>query len=121
MTIKISALDRLFSRYIRFVRDSRTCQRCGKVYPAKTQGLDCAHVFSRAKKSVRFYPDNAVSLCSFPCHRDLDLHTTEKHAWWRARIGEARWAKLLLNMSVPAKVDGVMVKRWLEAELKESN
>ena len=119
MKIKISQLDRFFSRYIR-ARDGWTCVRCGRRYPEQSQGLHCAHIFSRAKKSVRFYPDNATALC-FPCHTWSDQHTTEKHTWWRARIGEDRWAKLLLNMSVPAKVDGVMVKRWLEAELKESN
>ena len=115
MRISITKLDKLFSLMVRR-RDGWTCTRCGRRYPEKSQGIHCAHIFSRAKKSVRFYPDNATSWC-FTCHIFMDSHTTEKHAWWRARIGEDRWNKLLLTMAVPAKVDGAMVKRWLEQEL----
>jgi 5-methylcytosine-specific restriction endonuclease McrA len=114
MKITITALDRLFSQYIR-QRDGFTCQRCGK--SAKPRGLHAAHIFGRGKKSVRWNPDNCVTLC-LPCHRWVDSHQTEKEAWQRQRLGGSRWNDLQRMADTPGKPDTVAIAVWLKQELQ---
>ena len=52
--------DKVFSLWIR-QRDGR-CLRCGK-----KENLQCAHIFSRSARSVRFEELNCITLCS-GCH-----------------------------------------------------
>ena len=64
--IKITPADKWFSLCIR-ERNGWTCERCGMQYHTPTSGLQCAHIFGRANKSVRLEPLNAFALCS-GCH-----------------------------------------------------
>lgn len=57
---KMKPIDTLFSKYVR-QRDGY-CQRCGK-----TENLQCSHVMPRTFISVRWNPDNAITLC-YACH-----------------------------------------------------
>lgn len=81
---KITPADRWFSFYIRF-RDNWTCRSCGKYCPQRRLNnpdlvqakIECAHIFSRRHKSVRFDPKNAMALC-FKCH---ERYTEDNPAW----------------------------------------
>ena len=64
--IKITSADKWFSMCIR-ERNNWTCERCRTDYRNNPSGLQCAHIFGRANKSVRLEPLNAFSLCS-GCH-----------------------------------------------------
>lgn len=52
-------LDHEFSE---FIRRRGKCQRC-----SKTNNLQCAHIYSRRYKSIRWNPLNALCLCA-SCH-----------------------------------------------------
>jgi len=58
--IKETKIDKVFSIWIRN-RDGR-CLRCGK-----KENLQCAHIYSRIARSVRYEPLNAITLC-YGCH-----------------------------------------------------
>jgi 5-methylcytosine-specific restriction endonuclease McrA len=58
--LKESNIDAVFSKWIR-ARDGK-CLRCGK-----KDNLQCAHIFSRTARSVRWEPLNALTLCG-GCH-----------------------------------------------------
>ena len=58
MAIKREACDDWFSKCVRH-RDRHLCQYCSK------EGTDCAHIYGRARKSVRWSMDNAVTLCRY--------------------------------------------------------
>lgn len=112
MKIKITTNDRLFSNFIRD-RDNWTCQRCGKHYDKNNtsdrQGLHCSHYYSRGKHSVRFEPDNCIALC-YGCH-NLWGHGDERDKYeefMRKKLGQTRWASLLLQAHLSRKDDPVM-------------
>ena len=58
MAVKREACDNWFSKCVRH-RDQHRCQYCFN------EGTDCAHIYGRAKKSVRWSMDNAVTLCRY--------------------------------------------------------
>lgn len=58
MALRRDAADKWFSNCVR-ERDRHICQYCGK------PGTDAAHIYGRAKKSVRWSMDNAVTLCRY--------------------------------------------------------
>ena len=58
MAIKREACDNWFSKCVRH-RDQHRCQYCFN------EGTDCAHIYGRARKSVRWSMDNAVTLCRY--------------------------------------------------------
>lgn len=58
--IKEKKVDEVFSKWIR-CRDGR-CLKCGT-----QNNLQCAHVFSRTARSVRWFENNAITLC-YKCH-----------------------------------------------------
>jgi 5-methylcytosine-specific restriction endonuclease McrA len=93
--VKRDARDREFSRMIR-ERDWYTCQRCGAMHKTNSQGLHCAHMFSRGKLGTRWDPENAVALC-YGCHRYLDTHPDLKREFFLARLGVERFEALELR------------------------
>ena len=50
-------LDIAWSQLVK-LRAKGKCEYCGK-----TTGLNSHHIYSRAKKSTRWYPENGVCLC----------------------------------------------------------
>src|SRR5262249_36052978 len=93
---------RLFSQVIR-ARD-KCCQRCDSV-----SDLQCAHIFSRRNKSVRWDLDTAVTLC----HRH---HLSWAHSepiqfmeWVKKWLGLKRFRELRRRAMTP--------KIWTPAEL----
>lgn len=58
MKIKITKLDKLFSKYIR--SQHKTCEYCGKW--KDFEQLQTSHCFGRRYKNVRYDPDNVAAL-----------------------------------------------------------
>ena len=115
--MKRDSLDRLFSQYIR-LRAKHTCQRCGKVYPSKSQGLHCAHIFSRGKLSVRYDPSNALALC-YGCHRYSDQNKeTVLYPLYISKYGQQPFELLRLRANTPKKIDRTAVELELRLLLK---
>jgi len=86
MKVKTNPLDKVFSLYIR-TRDGWTCRRCKKPHKNNSQGLHCAHIFSRGKHNTRWNPQNAVSLC-YGDHSYLDRNPEEKYKWYVEEFGQ---------------------------------
>lgn len=89
--MKRDKTDTLFSKFIRLL-EGGYCKKCKK-YFGLTQGLHCAHYFSRGRKSTRWYRDNATALCTH-CHFDLDRHPEEKQEFFRKILGKKRFEAL---------------------------
>ena len=78
--VKRTAADKHFSNCIR-ERANWTCEACGNHFPpGNTRGLDCSHLFTRARKSVRHHPLNAVAHCT-SCHFRLGGNPVEFAEW----------------------------------------
>jgi len=67
--VKREACDVHFSKAVRH-RDHNRCVYCFG------EGTDCAHIYGRAKKSVRWSLDNAVCLCRYH-HRYFTANPVE--------------------------------------------
>lgn len=75
---------------IEIIARDRICQRCGK---GATQGqLQCAHIYSRRYKSIRWDMDNALTLCA-GCHFYVHQNPVE-FAFWFERKYPDRLARL---------------------------
>lgn len=81
MAIRRDPADAAFSNAIRFAQSYR-CEHC------KTQDgrMECAHIFGRASKSVRWDTMNALCLCH-NCHRHFTAHPVEFTRWLDAYVG----------------------------------
>ena len=82
--------DTWFSKAIR-ARDNWQCRKCGSV-----DTIQCAHIYARRTKSVRYHTANAVALCA-ACHR---YFTDEPIAWARwcdQTLGAAHMEKLQMQ------------------------
>ena len=90
--IKRTAEDIRFSKMIR-ERDKFTCQRCGREHERNSQGLHCAHNFTRRTQKTRFDPSNALALC-YGCHQFIDSHAQEKEVLFRLRFGNAEYDRV---------------------------
>ena|SRR3990167_286321 len=119
MKIKIRPADKLFSEYIRR-RDKWTCQNCLRK-PDK-QGLHCSHYWSRGRESVRFEPDNCLSLC-FYCHLKLG-HGDGRDGYRELmirRLGEKRFKSLEIQANTYRKKDDKLIILFLKQEIKKLN
>jgi len=72
-TSPLKAADDLFSRMVRD-RDGM-CMACGA-----NVGLQCAHIWSRRYRSLRWRLENAITLCR-GCHMGFTHHPAEFGAW----------------------------------------
>ncbi len=85
-------------------RDKR-CQRCFKDY-----GLQCAHVFSRSKKSVRWDFENAVTLCG-GCHLFwAHKYPLDFYEWIEGRMGKEAFNKLRLRSNLAVSLSVIDLK-----------
>ena len=115
MKVRISPLDRLFSKYIR-LRAGERCERCGN-YVGFSR-LQCSHFHGRRKKSVRWNEDNACALC-FTCHRYLTENPLEHTEWYRQKIGEDKFLMLQIQADQIGKPDEELTKLYLKQKIKE--
>jgi len=107
----IKECDRLFSLYIR--KRDKFCQapNCNK--PAQ----HCAHIFSRKNHSVRWYPDNAISLCYRHHIHWAHKEVMEFAEFIQKRLGKRRYDLLKAKKNNLSKVDMQLTLLWLEQEL----
>ena len=103
MSVKIKKSDKLFSQFIRG-RAGWKCERCFKQYQPGESGLHCSHFYGRAKKSVRWDPENASAHCH-GCHAYLTAHPNEHVEWKKKTMTPAAFQALTLRANTPAKVD----------------
>ena len=82
MAIKRDEADKWFSNVVRLNKQS-TCERCGA-----TGRTECAHIFGRRAKSVRWSMDNAVCLCHYD-HKYFTANPFEFTRWITAHLGQA--------------------------------
>lgn len=113
MRITRSPADKLFSEYIR-TRDAWTCQRCFMQHPMKSQGLHCAHYWSRSMKSVRFDPENADALC-YGCHAYFHKDPKAHDVFKLKQLGQQRMDALQVRARTPQKQDVGLVVLTLKA------
>ena len=85
MGIKREACDDWFSKCIRLAA-GWSCEHTGQHFGEGNPGLHCAHIHGRRKKSVRWDPDNAVSL-SAASHRYFTENPTEFTHWLEQTLG----------------------------------
>lgn len=99
------ALDKIFSLII---RQRGHCQKCGK---AEDDKLQCSHIHSRSKLSVRWDLNNAFCLCS-GCHIFWwHKHPIEAAEFTKKVLGEYEYAQL--------NVRAQMVKKWTPDEMEQ--
>jgi hypothetical protein len=99
----INKLDKLISVQI---RARGMCERCGK-----KENLQCAHIYSRSYKHLRWEPENLICLCS-GCH-----------FWWHQNPAEAIiWVMDIRDIKKLKKIrqNTTPIKDWqLQAMLDE--
>jgi len=102
----VKDLDELFREIIK--KRDRICRKCGK-----TSQLQVAHIFSRAKRSVRWDTDNGVLLCLrhhlFWAHKN----PIEFADWVKEQLGAETFAILKMRANAVSKVDLSAVKVYL--------
>ena len=81
MAIKRDPADKYFSDVVR-LKAGYVCENCRK----QDGRMECAHIFGRAAKSVRWSLMNAVCLCH-TCHRNFTSNPYEFTAWLEAYKG----------------------------------
>ncbi len=119
MKIKVTALDKLFSEYIRKRAILRVhgCERC---LTGKTdyKQLQCSHFWGRGKRSVRHDEDNACGLC-YGCHAYFTAHPVEHRDWFLKHLGEQPFDMLEKRAQTPQKIDVELITLYLKAKLRE--
>ena len=118
--IKITSLDRLFSYYIRWIREEGKCKRCGRQFIQPTNILHCSHFYGRANRRVRYDPDNCDAMC-YHDHQYLSSHPNTYVEWKKEQLGEKKFEDLNKRANWPhmKKIDLKLVELWLKQELKK--
>lgn len=82
MAIKRCPADIAFSEAIRYSKSYR-CEHCHK----NTGRMECAHIYGRANKSVRWDTLNALCLCH-SCHRNFTANPLDFERYCKDYLGE---------------------------------
>ena len=102
MGIKREACDAWFSKCVRH-RDQHRCVYCFG------EGTDCAHIYGRAKKSVRWSMDNAITLCRYH-HRYFTANPIEFHDFLLKTWGEGHMDILREKANAVLKTNKILRK-----------
>ncbi len=101
--MKRDKLDDVFSKLVR-ERVNFTCEACQTYYPEdRRMGLHCSHFYTRSKRSVRWFPDNATAHC-YKCHTYYGGHPVEFAEWTEARLGAEKFHLLRRRAHTPLKL-----------------
>lgn len=115
--MKNSYLDNLWRELVKKNADGK-CERCGR----EGKYLNCHHIFSRSRKSVRWDESNGCLLCA-GCHslRNDSAHKSplEFSDWIRARRGEKWYQDLRIRANTPQKPDYEALNLYLKTKLKK--
>ena len=99
MAIKRDAADKWFSDVVR-KKAGHVCEGCGKVEGR----MECAHIYGRSAKSVRWSLDNAVCLCHY-CHMQFTANPLEFTKWLEETLGEGHMEMLREKWQVLMKTN----------------
>ena len=99
MAIKRDAADKWFSDVVR-KKAGHVCESCNKVEGR----MECAHIYGRAAKSVRWSMDNAVCLCHY-CHMRFTANPLEFTKWLEETLGEGHMEMLREKWQVLMKTN----------------
>lgn len=99
MAIKRDAADKWFSDVVR-KKAGHVCESCGKVEGR----MECAHIYGRSAKSVRWSLDNAVCLCHY-CHMRFTANPLEFTAWLERELGQGHMDMLREKWQVLMKTN----------------
>ena len=99
MAIKRDAADKWFSDVVR-KKAGHVCEGCGKVEGR----MECAHIYGRSAKSVRWSLDNAVCLCHY-CHMRFTANPLEFTKWLEETLGEGHMEMLREKWQVLMKTN----------------
>tara|TARA_R100001591_G_scaffold59051_2_gene68896 strand:+ start:406 stop:789 length:384 start_codon:yes stop_codon:yes gene_type:complete len=114
MAVKRDAADIWFSKAVR-ARDGK-CLHTGR-----TDALECAHIYGRRAKILRWSLDNAVSL-THASHRYFTENPVAFHDWLEQTLGEGHMAilreKARGHMKTNAQLRREIAKHYRE-ELKK--
>lgn len=114
MKIKVSTLDKLFSRYVRLLSGGY-CRRCGEY--KGIDKLNNAHFHSRRKHSVRWDIENTAPLC-YGCHSYVDSNPLKKIEFFLELLGQERFNKLNERAENLTKVDKQSLKEEFQEKIK---
>ena len=99
MAIKRDAADKWFSDVVR-KKAGHVCEHCNKVEGR----MECAHIYGRSAKSVRWSMDNAVCLCHY-CHMKFTANPLEFTAWLEETLGKGHMKMLREKWQVLMKTN----------------
>ena len=97
----VNACDTAFSRYIR-ARDNWVCFTCGKVGYDRDGVMQCGHLITRAKYSVRWDEYNAACQCS-GCNMRHEYQPEIYTAAWIAEHGVDAYHDMVCKSNQPRK------------------
>ena len=97
----VNKADTAFSRYIR-ARDNWVCFTCGKVGYDRDGVMNCGHLITRGKHSVRWDERNAVCQCS-GCNCRHEHQPEIFTALWIERHGVDAYHTLVYDSNQVAK------------------
>ena len=89
MAVKRDQADIWFSKAVR-LRDQK-CLHCHKA-----DRLECAHIYGRANKRVRWAMPNCIALCHY-CHRHFTSMPIAFHDWLDKELGTPHMDKLRMD------------------------
>lgn len=115
MKIKVSKLDAIFSRYIRYLSGG-FCKRCKKYKGAER--LQVHHFHGRRKQSVRYDMENVMALC-FTCHRHFHENPLEMVEAWLEWLGQTKFDALTLRANTPQKIDKEELLKYYQDKIAQ--
>lgn len=118
MKIRLDALDKLFSQFIRqrAIRLVHGCERC-KAWKESYKKLDCSHFHKRRKQSTRYDEMNCNGFC-FGCHQYFEENRDEYEWWLKNHIGEREFDLLNARVRIMGKPDKVAIAIYLKEKIK---
>jgi nitrate/TMAO reductase-like tetraheme cytochrome c subunit len=96
----VAELDRVFSLWIRARDHEEFGGICSLCHSQKA--IQCAHLISRSKHSVRWDPRNAYAQCA-GCNVRHEFHSQYYTSWWVARHGVESYQQLFRDSNKIAK------------------
>lgn len=112
MPIKRCSADINFSLCVR-ERAENTCEHC----QLTNARMECAHIYGRRNKAVRWEPMNAVCLCH-SCHRNFTENPLDFDSWCERHLGEAH-LEILNEKRRPQFKTNAKIRREIGAYYKK--
>lgn len=112
----ITYLDNLWRDLVKKNAGNK-CEMCGK-----TQYLNCHHIFSRSRKSVRWDENNGVCLCAGHhtlCNDSAHKAPADFIEWIKGKRGEKWYQDLRIRANTPQKPDYEALKLYLKSKVNK--